>query len=172
MSLRLLAAWLDGFRSVPGRSVWADENAGRFCLDPGDGPLIALEWDAEGHGVHLYANPGHATAAGWARANDDEDEAIADADADDAFASHAVECDLSSSEHERRTLHVDADGGLITLSVHRSLASLSRAEFDELLEDFIADAATWSRVFADPAVLGYSPVVGGDPGHRITRNYR
>lgn len=143
MSLRLLASWLDGFRSVPGRSVWADENAGRFCLDPGEGPLIAVEWDGEGHGVHLYANPGRA---------------------DEAFAHHAVECDLSTGEHERRTLHVDADGGLLTLSVHRSLASLSRAEFDELLEDFVADTATWSRVFADPVDEvrdAVAPVPGG-----------
>jgi hypothetical protein len=135
MSLVLLAEWLHALREQPGLSVHAIDPQRLFCVDPPEGPLLAIEWESSAHTLHLYGHPGQVAAARVGRRRD--------------LAGQARVLKLSAGAEEQRHLHVHGDTGLMTLSVRRSLASLDRAAFVALVDDVLADMALWAMVCAD-----------------------
>lgn len=133
MSVALLNEWLDAVRERPGLAVHATEQDTLFCVDPGDGPLLAIEWEPQAHALHLYGHPGHAR---WRRAP--------------AGVAHGARVlELATTADEQRHLHLQADTGLLTLSVRRSLASLDRNAFLALVDGVLADMALWAMLASD-----------------------
>lgn len=132
MSLDCLAEWLDAVREKPGLSVQAVEPGLLFCVDPGEGPLLAIEWEATSHTLHLYGHPGHAPH----------------------IAVQPRVLELGAGANEQRRLHVQGGTGLVTLSVRRSLASLDRMAFVALVDDVLADMALWGMLCGDAPAEG------------------
>lgn len=171
MSIAWLSEWLEALREQPRLAVHATEHEALFCIDPGEGPLLAVEWEPQTHALHLYGHPGHARIAprsGAAQATagegdeEDEDEAF-----DGAFAEPQADAaqetlvlELSADAHEQRQLHVQGGTGLMTLSVKRCVASLDRTAFARLVDDVLADMALWALVSAGEA-QGLAPTPHG-----------
>lgn len=158
MSMNLLAEWLQAFQEHSGLCVHALEDEEVFCVDAGEGRLLAIEWDARDHTLHLYGHPGHALSAlqtlpGDGPQDDEEDERE---EGEMPWEQHAGEpvpelrmFELSADAREQRCLHVQGRRGLMTLSVKRCLGSLDRAAFVALLEDVLDDLNLWA-LMADP----------------------
>lgn len=133
MSVALLSEWLDAVRERPGLAVHATEQETLYCVDPGDGPLLAIEWEPHAHALHLYGHPGRAR---WRRVP--------------AGAAHGGRVlELATTADEQRRLHLQAETGLMTLSVRRCLASLDRNGFLLLVDGVLADMALWALLASD-----------------------
>lgn len=165
MALDWLKLWVQGYGEARGLSVQAMDEAPGLLLEAG-GAWIALEWEADAQALHLYGHPGHASRyrpmPGSAQeAPDDVD------DEDDEQASevetYPASLDLSASDAERRTLHLDPDTGLATLSLVLPFAALSVSAFEAAIDGFIADMALWSSVFAGGAPVSTAPSRDPEP---------
>lgn len=143
MSLVLLAEWLHALREQSGLSVHAIDGERLFCVDPGEGPLLAIEWEPPTHALHLYGHPGQEAAARVGPRH--------------GLAGPTRVLELGASADEQRHLHVHGDTGLMTLSVKRSLASLDRMAFVALVHDVLADMALWAMVCGDAPADGSRP---------------
>lgn len=144
MSCAFLAEWLDAVREKPGLSVQAVDPERLFCVDPGEGPLLAIEWEPPSHTLHLYGHPGHASAP--------------------PVQPRVLE--FGTGVDERRSLHVQGGTGLMTLSVKRSLASLDRMAFVALVNDVLADMALWGMLCGEAPLEGphaAAPAMGALP---------
>jgi hypothetical protein len=152
MPLGLLNEWVRGHCEATGRSFRAMNEAPGVLLDAGAASLIAIEWEADAHTLHVYGHPGHAARTGPVR-SDARDAADDEGDDDEPGAEedYAASIDVSTDDTERRTLHVEPDTGLVTLSLVVPFASLGVPAFDTLIDDFIADMQLWSAVFAGEA---------------------
>jgi hypothetical protein len=163
MSLAFLSDWLDALQQSSGLRVHATEHEVLFCVDPGEGPLLAIEWEPGAHALHLYAHPGHArllplfARAGQGSDDEDEDEEgdegpVLDEQGEAGTGSRfdapsgARVIHLMSNADEQRSLQLQAGTGLMTLSVRRSLASLDRMAFVALVDEVLADMALWAML--------------------------
>lgn len=54
--------WVNGFGVARGRTAQVMDDAPGVLLDADTASLVAIEWDARAHAVHLYGHPGHALA--------------------------------------------------------------------------------------------------------------
>jgi hypothetical protein len=142
------------------------DRAPGVLLDAGAASLIAIEWEADAHTLHVYGHPGHAARTRPLRgdvweAGDDAD----DGDEPGAGEAYAASIDVSTDDTERRTLHVEPDTGLVTLSLVVPFASLGVPAFAALIDDFVADMQLWSTVFAGEAPVSGVDAASVDSGH-------
>lgn len=162
----LLNEWVQALCDQPGRSVRAVEGQALFCVDPGDGPVLAIEWEPQSHTLHLYGHPGHARFAlrAWSpeEASDDEREE-GEPPARRAPVRETRVIELQHSADEQRHLHVQGASGLMTLSVRRALHSLDRTAFVALVDDVFADLALWVSL-SSPDAQPEAPTPGEPPG--------
>jgi hypothetical protein len=93
--------------------------------------------------------------------DEDQNEEGGDEKNAEGGGTYPASIDLSDSDAERRTLHVDPDTGLVTLSLIVPFASLAAPTFEAVVDDFIADMNLWSMLFANEA-----PVSEVDVGSR------
>jgi hypothetical protein len=158
MSVNLLAEWLQSFQEQSGLSVHGLEAQAVFWVDAGEGRLLAIEWDAQDHTLHLYGHPGHARSSlqtlpgdGPGHGDDDErEEGEASFGQDPSEPGDEMRVfELSADAQEQRSLYVQGRFGLMTLSVKRCLSSLDRTAFVALVEDVLDDLGLWAML-ADP----------------------
>ena len=170
MALDLLIQWVNGFGVARGRTAQVMDDAPGVLLDADTASLVAIEWDARAHAVHLYGHPGHALAprppGGGApqEVDDDQNEAGGDEKNGEGGGTYPASIDLSDSDAERRTLHVDPDTGLVTLSLIVPFASLTAPTFEAVIDDFIADMNLWSMLFAGEVLVPEVDVGSRDSG--------
>lgn len=173
MALGLLNEWVRAYCESSGRSFRAMDEAPGVLLNADAASLIAIEWEADAHTLHVYGHPGHASRPRAARsgaqeAPDDEND---DDEQEEEEALFPASIDLSADDSERRTLHLDADTGRVTLSLVLPFAALGASAFQAAIDDFIAEMELWAMVFAGeapvPGVEAASDGSAHDAGDRI-----
>lgn len=126
---------------------------------------VAVEWDVTAHAIQVYGHPGRAVLSGHGLglaggANDGDSDGGEDDDAGTDEAALGAACiepvDLSADGSERRTLHLDPDTGLLTLSLTVPFAALSAPAFEALMEGFMGDMDLWALALADGDLTGVS----------------
>ncbi len=168
MPLGLLNAWVRAYGLARGLSVRSMDGAPGALLDAGVASLLAIEWAADAHSLHVYGHPGRMPCS---RAPQAPSQPELD-DEEDQDGAWGVTCDapidLSADDTERRSLHLDSDTGLVTLSLVVPFTALSAAAFEAWIDSFIGDMAMWATVFADDLSSADAPsgTAGREaPGH-------
>jgi len=162
VALDLLTRWTHDFCRMTGHSARALDEAQGAVLDASGAALIAIEWQAGTHTLHVYGHPGEALRAGPPQGGApdsawDDDEADDGGEAWDSGGCHPVRIASGADDNEgAATLHVDPDTGLVTLYLVVPFAAVDAQSFASLLEAFIDEMALWSTVFA--------PCPSADPG--------
>lgn len=158
MALDWLNEWVQGYCEATGRSFRAVDGARGVLLDADAVSLVAIEWEADAHTLHVYGHPGYVSRPVRGEAQEvSEDDDDDDDDGQGAGEAYPASIDLSANDTERRTLQVEPKTGLVTLSLVVPFASLDVPTFQAAIDDFIADMDLWSKVFA-----GEAPVPGVD----------
>ncbi len=158
VALDLLTRWTHDFCRMTGHSARALDEAQGVVLDVSGASLIAIEWQAVTHTLHVYGHPVDASRPGPLQASassgeweDDEADDEADDGGGDAWGDggyHPVSIDPGADDTEGATLHLNPDTGLVTLYLVVPFATLGAQSFASMLEAFIDDVALWSTVFA------------------------
>lgn len=172
MALDLLNCWTQDFCRMTGCSARALDGPPGVVLDAGRASLIAIEWQAGTHTLHVYGHPGNAARVGPPQGGApdsewDDDEADDGGDAWRGGGCHPVCLDARANDAEGTTLHQDPDTGLVTLYRVVPFSTLDAHSFAAVLEAFIDDMALWSTVFAQGSSAEQG--TGGAPGLEAAR---